>query len=165
VIVNAGIGKGAPVGTGRFDANKQTVTTNLVSALAECEAAMEIFRAAGAGHLVVISSVSALRGMPKSMTAYAASKAGIASIAEGIRAEMVGKPIKVTTLFPGYIASEMNERVAQRTPLMATTADGVRAMVRAIDREVDAAVVPAWPWRPLSVLVRHAPLRMLRRLS
>jgi short-subunit dehydrogenase len=165
VIVNAGIGKGAPVGTGRFDANKQTVTTNLVSALAQCEAAMEIFRAAGAGHLVVISSVSALRGMPKSMTAYAASKAGIASIAEGIRAEMVGKPIKVTTLFPGYIASEMNERVAQRTPLMATTADGVRAMVRAIDREVDAAVVPAWPWRPLSVLVRHAPLRMLRRLS
>jgi NADP-dependent 3-hydroxy acid dehydrogenase YdfG len=51
VIVNAGLGKGAPVGTGRFDVNRQTVTTNLVSALAQCEAAMEHFRAANAGHL------------------------------------------------------------------------------------------------------------------
>jgi short-subunit dehydrogenase len=165
VIVNAGLGKGAPVGTGRFDANKQTLTTNLVSALAQCEAAMEIFRAAGAGHLVIVSSLSALRGMPRSMTAYAASKAGLATLAEGIRAELIGTPIKVTTLFPGYIRSEMNERVAQRTPLMAGTEDGVRAMVRAIERERPSAVVPPWPWRPLSVLIRHAPLRMLRRLG
>jgi short-subunit dehydrogenase len=112
-----------------------------------------------------VSSMSAYRGMPKSMTAYAASKAGLANLAEGIRAEMLGKPIKVTTLFPGYIASEMNERVAQRTPLMSETTDGVRAMIRAIDREVATAAVPAWPWRPLSVLIRHAPLRMLRRLT
>jgi short-subunit dehydrogenase len=165
VIVNAGIGKGAPVGTGRFDANKQTITTNLLSALAQCEAAMEQFRAAKAGHLVVVSSVSALRGMPKSMTAYSASKAGIAAIAEGLRAELVGGPIKVTTLFPGYIRSEMNDQVAQRTPLMASTVDGVRAMVRAIEREVPTAAVPAWPWRPLSVVVRHAPLRVIRRLG
>ncbi|MDT4912382.1 MAG: hypothetical protein QOC66_1510 [Pseudonocardiales bacterium] len=164
VIVNAGIGKGAPVGTGRFDVNKQTITTNLLSALAQCEAAMELFRAAGAGHLVVVSSVSALRGMPKAMTAYSASKAGIAAIAEGIRAEMIGCPVKVTTLFPGYIRSEMNDQVDQRTPLMAGTADGVRAMVRAIEREVPTAAVPAWPWRPLSVVVRHAPLRLIRRM-
>ena len=165
VIVNAGIGKGAPIGTGRFDANKQTIITNLVSALAQCEASMEIFRAAGAGHLVVVSSLSALRGMPRSMTAYAASKAGVATLAEGIRAEMIGTPIKVTTLLPGYIASEMNERVAQQTPLMSSTADGVRAMVRAIEREAAQTTVPAWPWRPLSVVIKHAPLRVLRRLG
>ena len=44
VIVNAGIGKGAPIGTGNFDANRQTAETNFVAALAQCEAAMEIFR-------------------------------------------------------------------------------------------------------------------------
>lgn len=126
---------------------------------------MEIFREAGAGHLVVVSSLSALRGMPRSMTAYAASKAGIATLAEGIRVEMVGTPIKVTTLLPGYIESEMNERAAQRTPLRATTTDGVRSMVRAIEREVAEAAVPAWPWRPLSLVIRHAPLRLLRRFT
>lgn len=165
VIVNAGLGKGAPIGTGRFDANKQTITTNLVSALAQCEAALEHFRQEGAGHLVVISSMSALRGLPKSMTAYAASKAGISSLAEGIRIELAGTPIKVTTLLPGYIQSEMNERVAQRTPLMSTTTDGVRAMVRAIEREVASAPVPGWPWRPISVVMKHAPLRVVRRLT
>lgn len=165
VIVNAGLGKGAAVGTGRFDANKQTITTNLVSGLAQCEAAMEHFRATGRGHLVVVSSVSAVRGLPRTMTAYAASKAGIATVAEGIRAEMIGSPIKVTTLFPGYIESEMNERVAQRTPLTASTTDGVRAMVRAIEREVAQAVVPPWPWRPLAAVLRRAPLRVLRRFA
>jgi NADP-dependent 3-hydroxy acid dehydrogenase YdfG len=165
VIVNAGLGKGAPVGTGRFDVNKQTITTNLLSGLAQCEAAMELFRPAGAGHLVVVSSVSGLRGMPKTMTAYAASKAGIAAVAEGIRAEMIGGPIKVTTLFPGYIESEMNEHAAQKTPLMTGTVAGVRAMVRAIEREVATAAVPAWPWRPLSMVVKHAPLGVLRRFT
>jgi short-subunit dehydrogenase len=132
-IVNAGLGKGASVGTGRFEANKQTITTNLVSALAQCEAAMEIFRAADAGHLVVVSSLSAVRGMPRNLTAYAASKAGVLTLAEGIRADVHGTPIKVTTLLPGYIRSEMNDQVTQRTPLIASTEDGVRAMVRAIE--------------------------------
>jgi short-subunit dehydrogenase len=164
VVVNAGLGKGAPLGTGRFDANRQTLTTNLISAVAQCEAAMELFRAANAGHLVVVSSMSAMRGMPKGLTAYAASKAGIASVAEGLRTELLGTPIVVTTLFPGYIASEMNERVAQSTPMMTSTEKGVRAMVAAIDREVAEAAVPAWPWRPLGFVMRHAPLRILRKM-
>lgn len=164
VIVNAGLGKGASVGTGRFDANKATLSTNLVAALAQCEAAMEIFREANAGHLVVISSLSALRGMPKSMTAYAASKAGVATLAEGIRSDVLGTPIKVTTLLPGYIRSEMNEQTEQRAPMIASTTDGVRSMVRAIDKEVAEAIVPQWPWRPLSVVLRHAPLGVLRRM-
>jgi short-subunit dehydrogenase len=164
VIVNAGLGKGASIGTGRFDANKATLTTNLVAALAQCEAAMEIFREANAGHLVVISSLSAVRGMPKALTAYAASKAGVATLAEGIRSDVLGTPIKVTTLLPGYIRSEMNEQTESRAPMMASTSDGVRSMVRAIDKEVASAIVPQWPWRPLSVVLRHAPLGVLRRM-
>ncbi|MGI8761000.1 MAG: SDR family oxidoreductase [Jatrophihabitantaceae bacterium] len=165
VIVNAGLGKGAPVGTGRFAANRETVMTNLVSALAQCEAAMEIFRASGAGHLVVISSMSAMRGLPRALTAYAASKAGLATLAEGIRGEMLGSGIAVTTIYPGYIRSEMNERVASKTPLMSGTAPGVRAIVRAVEREVAEAEVPPWPWKPLGLVMRHAPLRVIRRFG
>ena len=62
VVVNAGLGKGAPLGTGRFDANRETAMTNFVGALAQVEAAMEVFRAQGGGHLVMVSSMSALRG-------------------------------------------------------------------------------------------------------
>ena len=79
IIVNAGIGKGQPVGTGYFRANRQTAETNFVAALAQCEAAVEIFRQQSAGHLVTISSMSALRGMRGNQTTYAASKAALAS--------------------------------------------------------------------------------------
>ena len=110
VIVNAGIGKGQPVGTGYFRANRQTAETNFIAALAQCEAAVEIFRAQQAGHLVTISSMSALRGMRGNVTAYAASKAALATLAEGIRADLIRTPIRVSTIFPGYIRSEIKKR-------------------------------------------------------
>jgi short-subunit dehydrogenase len=165
VIVNAGLGKGARIGTGRFDANRETAMTNFVAALAQCEAALQHFRAAGAGHLVVISSMSAMRGLPRTLTTYAASKAGVAALAEGIRADVHGSPIKVTTIFPGYIRSEMNDRVAGKTPLMVGTEKGVRSIVRAIEREPATAAVPPWPWVLLGFVMRHAPLGLVRRLS
>lgn len=165
VVINAGIGKGAPLGTGRYDANRETAMTNFVAALAQSEAAMEIFREQNAGHLVMISSMSAMRGMPKAMTTYAATKAGAAHIAEGLRNELYGKPIKVTVLYPGYIASEMNEKVdPSKVKGMATTEKGVRAMVDAIEKEKDSACVPPLPWAPMSVLMKHAPLGVLKRV-
>ena len=45
VVVNAGLGKGAPLGTGGHAANRETAMTNFLAALAQCDAAMEIFRA------------------------------------------------------------------------------------------------------------------------
>ena len=73
-------------------------------------------------------------------------------------------PIKVTVLYPGYIVSEMSGTSA-RTPLMTSTEKGVRAMVEAIEKEKKSARVPAWPWAPLGVVVRHAPVGLLRRMS
>jgi hypothetical protein len=58
----------------------------------------------------------------------------------------------------------MNEKVAQSTPLMVSTEKGVRAMVSAIEKEAADACVPALPWAPLSVLMKHAPLPVLKRL-
>jgi len=164
VIVNAGMGKGQPLGTGYFWANRQTAETNFVAALAQCEAAMEIFREQNSGHLVMISSMSAMRGMPKNLTTYAATKAGVALLAEGLRSEMLGKPIKVTTLFPGYIHSEINEKV-KNTPFMVDTETGCRALVNAIEKEKATACVPAWPWTMIGMLMRNLPLSVVKKMS
>ena len=168
VVVNAGLGKGAKLGTGRFDANLETAMTNFVGALAQTEAAMEVFRAQEAGHLVMVSSMSAMRGMPSSMTTYAATKAGVAHLAEGLRTELHGtrlqKRIKVTVLYPGYIRSEMNDKVDQHTPLMSSTEKGVAAMVAAIEKEVADACVPPLPWAAMAPVMKHAPLGVLKRL-
>lgn len=162
VIVNAGVGKGAPVGTGGFAANRDTAQTNFVGALAQCEAAMEIFRAAGRGHLVVVASIQAVRGFPRAMTTYAASKAAVAALAEGIRCEVLGTRIRVTTLLPGYIRSEMTAGLTA-APFMVDTETGSRALVSAIDREVATAAVP-WPWRLVGPALKVLPLSVIRRM-
>ena len=163
VVVNAGVGKGAPLGTGRFDANRRTAMTNFVAALAQTEAALEVFRAQRAGHLVMISSMSAVRGMPGPITTYAATKAGVAHLAEGVRADLMGTPIKVSVIYPGYIRSEMNERV-KNAPFIVSVEKGVSAMVEAIEKERRSARVPVWPWVPLGFAIEHLPLPLARKL-
>ena len=79
---------------------------------------------------------------------------------------MLGEPdldIRVSTIFPGYIRSEMNERVT-KTPFIVDTERGVRAMVEAIEKEKAHALVPAWPWLPLGTAMRHLPLPLVRKL-
>jgi len=164
VVVNAGIGKGAALGTGRADANRATAMTNFVGALAQTEAALEVFRRQRRGHLVLISSMSALRGMRRAMTTYAATKAGVAAIAEGLRSERV-PGLDVSVVYPGYIRSEMNEHVQQETRFMVDTPTGVRAMVAAIEKRRTKAYVPAWPWVPIGVAMRVLPLSVVRRLT
>jgi len=162
VIVNAGVGDGRRIGTGRFDHNRKVLETNLVAALAQCEAALEIFREQNRGHLVLVSSMSAVRGLPGAMSSYAASKAGLAHLAEGIRADVMKTPIQVTTLLPGFIRTELNEG-ADKMPFEVDEATGSRAMVRAIERAPASACIPAWPWRPIGWLLKILPLKVIAR--
>jgi short-subunit dehydrogenase len=164
VIVNAGLGKGQPLGTGFFHANRKTAETNFVAALAQCEAAVEIFRKQQEGHLVTISSMSAMRGMPKNLTTYAATKAGLAALSEGIRADLMRTKIKVSTVYPGYIRSEINEKV-KNTPFMVDTETGCRALVAAIEKEKAESYVPSWPWAPIGFLMKRLPLRFVARMG
>lgn len=164
IIVNAGIGAGRRIGKGNFAINKATVETNFISALAQAEAAVEIFRAQNAGHLVMISSMSALRGMPKHLTAYAASKAGVAHLAEGIRAELIDSPIQVTTIFPGYIRTEINAG-AKKLPFEIDEATGSRLLATEIEKAPIKAYVPKWPWHPIGLAMKILPLRWVNKLS
>lgn len=164
IIVNAGVGKGAPLGSGKLWANKATIETNLVAALVQIETALEMFKRAGSGHLVLISSVLGNKGVPGIKAAYAASKAGLSSLGESLRAEYAKGPIKVTLLEPGYIDSEMTAKSAS-TMLMVDNETGVKAMVAAIEREPGRAVVPAWPWAPLVQLLRVLPPRLTKRFA
>ena len=164
VIINAGMGKGASIGTGYFNANKQTAQTNFVAALAQAEAAMEIFRAQNYGHLVTISSISAVRGFRRAMTVYAATKAAITSLSEGIRIDVMHTPIKVSCVHPGFIRSEINEKV-KTVPFIVDTETGCKALVKAINKEKANSFVPTWPWAFLHWVLRIAPLSTIRKMS
>jgi len=164
VVVNAGIGKGAPLGSGKLWANKETIETNLVSALVQIETALEIFTKQGHGHLVLISSVLGNKGVGGVKAAYAASKAGVSSLGESLRAQYARGPITVTVIEPGYIESEMTAKAAN-TMLMVDNRTGVAKMVDAIEKEKGRAIVPGWPWIPLVAVLRALPPRLTRRFA
>ena len=164
VVVNAGIGKGAPLGSGKLWANKETIETNLVSALVQIETALEIFTKQGHGHLVLISSVLGNKGVGGVKAAYAASKAGVSSLGESLRAQYARGPITVTVIEPGYIESEMTAKTA-KTMLMVDNRTGVAKMVDAIEKEKGRAIVPGWPWIPLVAVLRALPPRLTRRFA
>jgi NADP-dependent 3-hydroxy acid dehydrogenase YdfG len=163
VIVNAGIGKGASIGTGKAWANRATLLTNVLGAHAQCEAAMELFRSQGAGHLVLISSVASIRGMPGTRTAYGASKAAVNALAEGIRSDVYGSQIRVSTVLPGYIETDIN--VGRRGLFTVGLDKGLQALVDVVEREPVRGYVPEWPWRPVARLMRVLPLSVVRRLT
>lgn len=162
VVVNAGTGGGARIGTGRFPGNRVVLDTNLTGALAQIEAALDLFRPRRRGHIVLVSSLAATRPLPGSAAVYSASKAALASLGSSLRTELAGSGITVTTLRPGYIRTELNERA--RFPYMTPLERGVRSMIEAMDGEEGDVVVPPWPWRPLGWLLRLVPAPLLRRI-
>lgn len=164
IVVNAGIGKGAKLGSGKLWANKATLETNLVAALVQIEAALEMFNDKGSGHLVLISSVLGNKGVPGVKAAYAASKAGLSSLGESLRAEYAKGPVKVSVIEPGYIESEMTAK-SNSTMLMVDNETGVNALVAAMEREPGRAAVPWWPWAPLVQLMRVLPPQLTKMFA
>jgi short-subunit dehydrogenase len=162
IIVNAGVDGGGPIGQGHLERNIAIARTNFVGALAQTEAALSIFRRRGAGHLVLISSIAAVRPLPGAYAAYSASKGGLASLGESLATEYSGTQIKVSTIFPSYIRTPINAHKG-KLPFEVDEAAGVRALVAAIEKEKRVAYVPSWPWCLVAAVLKHLPAGALKR--
>ncbi|WP_428242379.1 SDR family oxidoreductase [Gynuella sp.] len=162
VIVNAGIDKAGKIGSGNFNNDRQVVETNVLGAMATIDAAVALFRPLNHGHIVVMASVAAFCGLP-GMASYAASKAAIASYAQSARFELQKKGIKVTTLYPGFIDTAINQNIASR-PFLVTVEQGSRKIAQLIEREVSESAVPAFPWKIVGWLLRNLPNWLLVRI-
>jgi short-subunit dehydrogenase len=115
---------------------------NLVSAAELTRILLPALRAAE-GHVVFVNSTSGLRANPK-WSAYAASKFGLRALADSLRAE---EPrLRVTTIYPGRTATEMQRKVhaQEGRPYEAAKftdpATVARVLVSALETPKDAVV-------------------------
>jgi short-subunit dehydrogenase len=159
VIANAGVGSTGPIGCGHARTDRTVIETNVLGAMATIDAAVALFQRQGRGQVVVISSVAAFRGLPGSAS-YSASKAAIAVYADALRAELHGTPIKVTTLYPGYIDTPLNERMPSR-PFLISLDKGARLIADKIERGAKASTIPAYPWSVLAPILRIVPTALI----
>jgi short-subunit dehydrogenase len=162
VVANAGVGNSGRVGEGAMERARLIVETNLIGAIATVEAAVALFRRQGGeGQIVGIGSVAGVRGLPGS-SSYSASKAGLATYLQAVRAETYAEPITVTTLAPGYIDTPINRDVSSR-PFLIDADKGARIMADLIERRVSYSTVPRMPWTLLAPLLRVLPTSLLAR--
>ena len=159
IVANAGVGPVTPTGRGKLALMRETLNVNLVGAIATIEAALPIFRAQGAGHVVGITSVAGSKGLP-GFGAYSASKAGLHRYLQSLRAELEGTPVAVTELAPGYIDTDINRGHGAR-PFVIDVDRGAAIMARMIERRVGKRWVPVLPWTVIALLLKVLPAKAL----
>ncbi|WP_236233899.1 SDR family NAD(P)-dependent oxidoreductase [Pseudomonas tohonis] len=161
LIANAGIGLAGKAGSGRFERYRQTLETNLLGAIACLDAATELFREQGHGHLVAIASVAGKRGLPAT-AGYSASKAGLISYMESLELELHRSPIDTTLILPGYIDTPINQDAGPR-PFLIGVERGAELIARHIEKRTRSAYVPGWPWALIGRLLPLLPTSLIAR--
>lgn len=161
-VLNAGIGHHGMIGKLAFAKVRDTVNTNVTGFMATADVAVRCFREQGYGHLVGISSVAAFRGMPAGGV-YGASKAAVTAYLESLRAETYHTRILVTTLSPGFIDTPINQGAKSR-PFVIPVEKGGKLLVDLIERRVEKATVPRWPWALVARLIALAPTGLIAKL-
>ncbi len=93
------------------------VRANLLGVLHTVEPLLPRFTARRRGHLAVVASVAAYRGLPDS-PGYCASKAGVRAYGEALRAALTPRGVRVSVISPGFFASPMSDRFLGPKPFL-----------------------------------------------
>lgn len=150
----------------RLEGFDRMLMTNAVGTFNTLLPAVSAMRARGGGHIVALSSLAALHGVPI-MAGYCMSKAAIESGMQALRHALHGSGVRVSVIAPGFVATEMTAgRVA---PVFCMPIErAVQRIVAAIDRRQPVYRFPLWQHaviRMLPLLPAGAQSRVLARLT
>ena len=106
LVNNAGVAYDGPLWESTAEQVEQQIQLNLTVPLELCRQAVPRMLRRGGGHLVNVASLAALASVP-GMTAYAATKAGLAHGSGALRDELKGLPVAVTTVMVGGVPTDM----------------------------------------------------------
>lgn len=149
LVANAGIGvtnDGAELDAAKL---ASVINVNVIGAANSVAAVLPEMVARRSGHLVVISSLAAYRGLPKS-AAYCASKAAVSAMFESLRLDVFAKGIEVTIIHPGFIRTPLTAGRQAKLPWLLEVEDAVKKMADAIEARKKSY---AFPWQ-LAAIVR-----------
>jgi NAD(P)-dependent dehydrogenase (short-subunit alcohol dehydrogenase family) len=80
--------------------------------------------------VVLNTSVNAHIGMPAS-SVYAASKAGLSSLARTLSGELIGRGIRVNAVSPGPVSTPLYGKLGMSAEALQKTAEAIRSQVPA----------------------------------
>ena len=163
VIASAGISVGMDSAERRdLDVMRDMFALNNTGLAATFHPFLRLMRQRGAGTLVGIASVSAIRGLP-GHGAYCASKAGVVAYCESLRGECRRQGVRVVTLLPGYIATPLTAHNTYPMPFLLQPSVFADRAFRAISAGTSYSVIP-WQMGLLAKVLRLLPNALFDKL-
>ncbi len=141
VIANAGVGKPTPARKIDWSAVKSIFDVNTTAACVTIAAALPKMVERDEGHVVMISSLAAFRGMPGN-AAYSASKAAVATFMESVRVDLQPTRVLATTIYPGFVKTELTAKNRFPMPFLMELDRAVEVMTRGIARGAKTIAYP-----------------------
>jgi NADP-dependent 3-hydroxy acid dehydrogenase YdfG len=109
LIHAAGVSEVASVEDTPAEVWHQTMAVNVTGPAELTRALLPALRAVR-GRVVFVNAVAGLHAMPR-WSAYTASKAALTELADSLRLEEAGSGVRVTSIYPGGVATELLRKV------------------------------------------------------
>jgi NADP-dependent 3-hydroxy acid dehydrogenase YdfG len=112
IINNAGLMPHSPLERGKVDDWDRMIDVNLKGVLYGIAAALPHMTRQKSGHIINVSSVAGHKVRPGSAV-YAATKAAVRMLSEGLRQEVKPYNIRTTIISPGAVQSELPQSITE----------------------------------------------------
>lgn len=162
LVACAGYGRSGPLVSADLDQELGMVDVNCRAVLGMAHEFGRRFAERGRGGMVLMSSLLAFQGVPRAAN-YAATKAYVQTLAEGLRLELAPHGVDVVASAPGPIHTGFAERANMRMSLALQPTSVAQATLEALGRRT--TVRPGWLSKlleaSLALLPRWARVRIL----
>lgn len=115
LVVNAGVAHYGPYAELQREHEERMTAINWNGTLHTVRAALPGMLERRRGHIVIVSSGAALRTFPEAAV-YGATKAAQRGFSEGLRHELAGTGVGLTTVYPGEIKTHLHAHEKDRMP-------------------------------------------------
>ena len=161
LIANAGVGTPTLLDPLNVADVEQMFRVNVLGVVYSIEAALPEMLRRKQGHVAAVSSLAGFKGLPGE-SGYCATKAAVNAYLEGLRIQLRGTGVVVTTLCPGFVRTPMTAVNDFHMPWCLEADEAAEQIVRALRRRKKVHRFP-WQMSLLMRLVRWLPDWLLAR--
>jgi len=156
-VLNAGTWRQMDVTAWDTELFRLHVETNLMGMVHGIDAVLPGMRRRRGGVIAGVSSVAGYRGWPSS-EAYGSTKAAEINLLESLRIDLLPLGIRVLTVCPGFVRSDLTSQNTFRMPFLMEPPDAAARIADGIAREKAEIVFPL-PMMLLMKATRLVPVR------
>ena len=163
VIANAGVGGDDNILSGDPSEINRILKINLLGVTNSVIPFIPKMKEQHSGRIAIISSIASFRGLPHH-GGYSASKAALRNLTESWNYTLKPYGISLTTIFPGYIDTEMTKDHKFKMPFLMHSDKASRIIANSIQQKKRKLILP-WQWKLIIPIFRILPRFLIYRFT